>query len=395
MAYGDPGQTLSSAIQARRQNKEQQFFGNLLQYGMTAGGDFNIVNGKPVYTEGEALPDKTTLWNQYVSMKNNRISAADVQNFEAQYTQASAMRTQRQMAELNKMSMQGMSDKKIKDSIEGSPQLYNSLLDLVSTLESSGDEQAFAQAQMVRGYLPSTDKSIFEGLIEDPGMLGRVGLPLAIAGGAAGVNYLQQTPQEQIDAAKKARSDRASISKEIKEQKAKLSDTGRKPSLIKADLATANKNLNAEASKNVLQRNDQKMKDLKQKVADLKAEQKNANKKFTGNKAIQKKIDALEENRKGIKTVKPESRFASLKKQMPKGGLPGNILGYAALSQGGALGEYLGGDTGREVGRGAGNIGILGMLAKGAMTATPYGRFAQAALSIPTLIDIYNQAKGK
>ena len=49
MAYGDPGQSFSDVIHARRQNKEQQFFGNLLQYGMTAGGDFNIVDGEPVY----------------------------------------------------------------------------------------------------------------------------------------------------------------------------------------------------------------------------------------------------------------------------------------------------------------------------------------------------------
>ena len=395
MAYGDPGQSFSDVMLARKQGREQQFFGNLLQYGMTAGGDFNIVDGNPVYTGGTPMPDKTSLWNEYLRMKGNRISAADVQNFEAQYTQASAMRTQKQMSELSKMTMQGISDKKIKKSIEDSPELYNSLMDLVSTLESSGDEQAFAQAQLVRNYMPDTSKSLLGGLIEEPGFLGRAGIPLALAGGAAGASYLGQIPAEDVAAAKKARADRASISKEIREQKAKLVELGRKPSLIKADLATANKNLNAEAGKNVLQRNDQKMKDLRQRVADLKAEQKNANKKFTGNKAIQKKIDALEANRKGIKTIKPETRFASLKKKIPSGGLPGNILGYAALSQGGALGEYLGGDEGREIGRGAGNLGILGMLAKGAMTATPYGKIAQAAFAIPSLLDLYNQSQGK
>ena len=46
MAYGDPGQSFSDAMRANKQGREQRFFGNLLQYGMTAGGDFNIyVNG--------------------------------------------------------------------------------------------------------------------------------------------------------------------------------------------------------------------------------------------------------------------------------------------------------------------------------------------------------------
>ena len=74
---------------------------------------------------------------------------------------------------------------------------------------------------------------------------------------------------------------------------------------------------------------------------------------------------------------------------------PGGILGYAALGQGGALGEYLGGETGRETGRGLGNLGILAMLAKGAVGMSPWGRVAQTAFAIPSLIDLYQQSQGK
>ena len=137
---------------AAKQAKESNFFGNLLQYGMNASGEFDIVNGKPVYSGGEMMPDK-------------------IQTFESQYAQALAMKTQKQMEQINKLSIRGVSDKKIKKSIEEAPELYNSLMDLVSDLESSGDEQAFAQAQMVRQYLPDTSPSVIEGLIENPGML--------------------------------------------------------------------------------------------------------------------------------------------------------------------------------------------------------------------------------
>ena len=387
MAYGDPGQRISDLMIAAKQAKEQQFFSNLLQYGMTAGGDFDIVDGDPVYSGGAPMPDKTALWNQYVNMKNGRISPADIQAFEAQYTQASSMRTQRQMAELNKLSMRGVSDKKIRKSIKDSPGLYNNLLDLVSDLEASGDEQAFAQAQMVRGYLPDTDKSVLEGLAEEPGLLGRVGGPLAVAGGYAATQYLRATPQESIDAAKEARKDKAAISKEIKEQKGKLKDVGRKPSLIKADLKVANQNLNAESNKNVLQRNDQKMKDLRKKVADLKAEQSKAGKTTKGNVQIQKKIDALEANKKGIKVVKPEPRYKTLMKRIPKGGGAANILGYGLAGSGGAVGEYLGGETGRKYGRTAGNLIQLALSAKAGYAAP---LFAAAPLA-----DLYEQYQGR
>tara|TARA_Y100000004_G_scaffold84880_1_gene95264 strand:- start:8024 stop:9226 length:1203 start_codon:yes stop_codon:yes gene_type:complete len=400
MAYGDPGQRISDLFMAAKQAKESSFFGNLLQYGMNASGEFDIVNGEPVYSGGEMMPDKTELWNDYVKLRGGRVSPQDIQTFESQYAQALAMKTQKQMEQINKLSIRGVSDKKIKKSIEKAPELYNSLMDLVSDLESSGDEQAFAQAQMVRQYLPDTSPSVIEGLVEDPGMLGRVGLPVALAGGAYGAQYLSEIPQEQIDAAKKARADRASINKEINEQKAKLKGTGRRVSLIKSDLATANKNLNLEEKKHLLKRNDQKIKDLRKKVADLTAERNTATKAHKSNQAIQKKIDALEANRKGIKIVKPESRYATLMKKMPKSNAfsmasPGGILGYAALGQGGALGEYLGGETGREVGRGLGNLGILGMLAKGAVSMSPWGRVAQAAFAIPSLIDLYQQSQGK
>ena len=77
------------------------------------------------------------------------------------------------------------------------------------------------------------------------------------------------------------------------------------------------------------------------------------------------------------------------------GGLPGQILGYGLLSQGEALGEYLGGDAGGQVGRGAGNLGILGMLGATAMKAHPVGRIASLAFAAPSLMDLYSQSQGK
>jgi hypothetical protein len=389
MAYGDPGQSFADVMQARKAGKEQQFFGNLLQYGMSAGGQFDMVEGDPVYTGGTSMPNKTALWNSYVSMKGGRISAQDVQNFESQYTQASTMRTQKQMAELSKLKMKGATDSQIEDAIEDSPQLYQSLMDLVSDLESSGDENAFAQAQQVRAYLPGTGSPI-ENLMKEPGLMGRVGGPLALAGAVTGYGYLAGTPEEQIEAAKKATETRGETAKKIREERAKLQKIplGRDSKIIKRDLANANKALKSESNKNVLQRNDQKMKDLRAKVTALKNEQTSAKSTFNKRGKIRKTLTGLVEGKTA--KVTPEARYKTLGKTIKGyggGGLAGGILGYAALGQGGALGEYLGGETGGTVGRTVGNLGMLALSLRGG--------YAAPLLAAAPAYDLYQQLKGK
>jgi hypothetical protein len=397
MAYGDPGQSFTAALQARKAGQEQQFFGNLLQYGMSAGGQFDMVEGDPVYTGGTAMPNKTALWNSFVSMKGGRITAQDVQNFESQYTQASTMRTQKQMSELNKLKMRGATDSQIEDAIEESPILYQSLMDLVSDLEASGDENAFAQAQMVRAYLPDASPSLVEGMLEDPGLLGRIGGPLAMASAVAGGQYLMGTPAEQIQANKEARKLREQTIKDVRAERAKLIKLTppRSSADIKRDLSAANKALNTESNKNVLQRNDQKMKDLRNRVNNLKTEQKKAKQTSSKISKIRGNISKLASERAVLGPE--EARYKTLGKTMKPygGGLPGQILGYGLLSQGGALGEYLGGDAGREVGRGAGSLGILGMLGMGALKATPMGRATSLAFAVPSIMDLYSQSQGK
>tara|TARA_R100000808_G_scaffold15993_1_gene36450 strand:- start:25722 stop:26915 length:1194 start_codon:yes stop_codon:yes gene_type:complete len=397
MAYGDPGQSFADVMRARKAGREQQFFGNLLQYGMSAGGQFDMVDGAPVYTGGTPMPDKTALWNSFVSMKGGRISAQDVQNFESQYTQASAMRTQKQMSELNKLKMRGATDSQIEDAIEDSPQLYQNLLDLVSDLEASGDENAFAQAQAVRAYLPDASPSPIEGLIEEPGLLGRIGGPLALAGAVAGGQYLMGTPQDVIDANKEARKLREQTLKDVRAERAKLNKltVPRSAADIKKDLSIANKNLNAEANKNVLQRNDQKMKDLKARVNELKTEQKRSKTASAKISKIRGNISKLASERAAL--APEEARYKTLGRTMRPygGGLPAQILGYGLLSQAQSLGEYLGGDAGGQVGRGLGNLGILGMLGATALKAHPVGRIASLAFAAPSVMDLYSQAQGK
>ena len=73
---------------------------------------------------------------------------------------------------------------------------------------------------------------------------------------------------------------------------------------------------------------------------------------------------------KELKELKPlskgEARYKSYMKKIPKGakGLPTQILGYSALAQAGDIGEYLGGDVGRDVAETAGGLTFAGMAAK-------------------------------
>tara|TARA_Y100001973_G_C5184090_1_gene326727 strand:- start:648 stop:1742 length:1095 start_codon:yes stop_codon:yes gene_type:complete len=163
----------TSALQQRKANQEQEFYGSLLSNAMRAGGQFDVEDGNPIYT-ASPMQDKTESWNQFVQMKGGRISPADVQSFEAAWKQADAMKTQQQMQELGRLRLRGFDDNDIRDAVEDSPELYGSLMDMVSNLEMSGDENAMAQAAMVRQYLPTQSDTIGERFgeyaMENPGM---------------------------------------------------------------------------------------------------------------------------------------------------------------------------------------------------------------------------------
>ena len=325
--YGDIGTGIADVIQARKAQKEQGFYNSLLSYGMQSGGEFDIINNKPVFIPGGDMPTKSAMWNQLLQAKGGRLSAADVQQFEAAWKQANQMKSSEQLKGLKKLSDRGYSPKQIKKTIKDSPALFENLLDLVGDLEASGDENAFAQAQVVKGMLPSRDTGGLIGeMIEEPGFMGTFGAPLALAGATGLGQYLAGTPEDML----KARSDRAS----------ELSESRKEKSNLKRKISNAEKLLNKKdspAAKKVLTKSQESLKNLNQKIKDLKP------------------------------VPRAEARYKSLMKGMPKGttGLPAQILGYSALAQSGRLGKALGGETGESIGEDVGSLGLLGWGAMG------------------------------
>ena len=160
MAIYGQDMDFTTALRQRQANKEQDFYGSLLSNAMRAGGQFDVEDGTAFYT-GSPMQDKTESWNQFVQMKGGRISPADVQNFESAWKQANTMRSQQQIQELNRLRLRGFDDNDIRDTVEDSPELYGSLMDMVSNLESSGDENAMEQAAVVKQFLPGHDSDPF------------------------------------------------------------------------------------------------------------------------------------------------------------------------------------------------------------------------------------------
>ena len=171
-SYGQ-GVNFTSAMQQHQANKEQQFYGSLLSNAMQSGGQFDIEEGNPVYTS-TPMQDKTQSWNEFVRMKGGRLAPGDVQNFESAWTQANAMKTQQQMKEIGRLRLRGYDINDIQDTVENSPELYGNLMDMVSNLEMSGDENGMAQAAMVRQFLPTQSDTMGEQFaeyaMENPGM---------------------------------------------------------------------------------------------------------------------------------------------------------------------------------------------------------------------------------
>lgn len=153
---------LAENIQAARERKEANYYNNMLAYGMNASGTFSEEDGKLQYSGG-SMPDKTEMWNQFLAMKNGRITQQDIANFEASWKQANMVKTSSAIKELGKLSNMGYSPEKISKVIKEDEGLYNNLLDMVSDLEMSGDDNAIMQAENLKSYFPKEDKGFFGG----------------------------------------------------------------------------------------------------------------------------------------------------------------------------------------------------------------------------------------
>ena len=374
-------ETLASIRSQHQSNQEQQFFTGLMQYGINSGGQFDIENNTPIYTGGAELPPKTVLWNQFVTMKGGRLSAMDVQNFEAQYAQAKAMKSQKQMEELQKLRLRGFSDKKIEKAIESSPQLYNNLIDMVSDLQSSGTPEGLQQAEALRTYLPDMTPSKVEKLMDEGiGVKGILGGALGIGATTAAVNFLRGVSP---DAAKEARTKYKSDVSNVKAQR----------ELNKKNIASTNKQLNEERmklvkeqNKDVARRSDTKISQHKNKIDELRTKaQKLKDTKFTT---------------KDIRYTPPESRLKTMTGKIP-GGVKGfgGLMGLSLLP---SAGEYLGDEEGREIGETARDVGLAGLAGRTLMgipaTPTPLGVATKLAgaslLGYPAAKNLLNQYFG-
>jgi hypothetical protein len=149
--------TLLEAVQQRRRNTEDAFFAQLMRHGFRSQPEFDTTGKTPKYLGGlSKMPSKTQLWNQYVALKKGRISTQDLMMFEQYYRNAKAMHQESQFRGLQKLSLQGdYTPKQITSMVQETPELYNNLLDMVSDLESKGDEEGLAAGETIRQFLPN------------------------------------------------------------------------------------------------------------------------------------------------------------------------------------------------------------------------------------------------
>jgi hypothetical protein len=366
--YGDPGTGLADIIQSRKANKEQSFYNSLLSYGMEAGGEFEIVNDTPVFTPGGDMPTKSAMWNQLLQAKGGRLSAADIQQFESAWKQANQMKTSKQLQGLNKLALRGYSPDEVKQTIEDSPVLYNNLLDLVGNLESSGDDNAFEQAQVVKGMLPEVDRGGIVGeMYRDPGIMARLGVPAAALGVAYGASRMlpgQNVIQHQRDVIRDMRTNRT-------QRRALGHQIKRAENFIKTKPDT------------------KFISTAKNKLADYKAQAKVLDDRHSSLLSSKKDLTRMT----GVKSL--HGKYQRL------GGFGKTAVGmggYYGLSQLGALGEALGGETGRDVGETAGSAGLLGWGLSGlkGLRAAPHPylkALGYAPLAAQGAYQLYNRYK--
>ena len=152
---------LRESIESVRRNKENSFYTNLMQYGLRSEPQFDISGNTPKYIGGaSAMPSKTQLWNQFIQLKGGRLAPQDLATFEQYYRNAFAAHQSNQIKGLQQLEMRGYSPKKIKNLVKDPPDLYNNLMDMVSSFENRGDEEGMMASAQIRQYLPSTEKGV-------------------------------------------------------------------------------------------------------------------------------------------------------------------------------------------------------------------------------------------
>ena len=321
---------------------------------MTAGGDFNIVEGKPVYTGGIPMPDKTQLWNEFLSMKGNRLTAADVQNFESQYTQVSAMRNQKQLQELNKLRAKGYSDRKIQDAVANNEVLYENLLDLTNELASSGDPEAIQQAMQMEQYMPQIDEGgyLFGG-DADPrdASMTTIGLgATALAGKYAYDKF--GNPTKLTADQKKAYHNKLQDAKRPNTEARIKAENEMKDN--KKTLKSKSQVIKDKASKLKQPNKSKPLQKLKAEESELKKKNSKLKKDVKGYRDANKKIS------QGKVVPKPES-YAGKNKYKFKGGpspLTSIVASIMAPELGKGLGGVVGGDKGAEIGGEVAGVGV-------------------------------------
>ena len=146
---------LSEAIAQRQQNAENQFFTNLMQFGMNNDPVFDTSCDTPVYKgDSMPLPSKTEIWNQYVQIKGGRLSPQDLGLFEQYYNSVVGAKEQNTLKGLQNLANRGYEAKDIRKIVKDTPDLYNNLLDMISDAEATQTPEGLQQAAAIKSFIP-------------------------------------------------------------------------------------------------------------------------------------------------------------------------------------------------------------------------------------------------
>jgi hypothetical protein len=146
---------LSEAIAQRQQNAENQFFTNLMQFGMNNDPVFDTSGDAPVYKgDSMPLPSKTEIWNQYVQIKGGRLSPQDLGLFEQYYNSVVGAKEQNTLKGLQNLANRGYEAKDIRKIVKDTPDLYNNLLDMISDAEATQTPEGLQQAAAIKSFMP-------------------------------------------------------------------------------------------------------------------------------------------------------------------------------------------------------------------------------------------------
>ena len=357
-------------IQQYNLNQEKDYAGNLLGYAMGSGGDFSMVGDTPQFTPGGNMPTKTEAWNTYLQMKGGKVTGQDLAKFNQLYTQAQGIQTQNQIQELQKLSLQGAEPDEIQDLVGNNDQMYNNMLDMITGLEGSGNEQAFQQAQMLKGYLPQEESAGLIGDMFDEGLsLGGVAaLGAAGFGGMKAREYAMGRAPEAMEDYKKAYKAKMGPSRETaRADQAKLNRLVQK----RADLL--NKGGVPEIQKQLMNK----------AIA-------TQQKKVHGSWTALKNLD--------IRGQAPLTRGQRASQWLGKGGRGGlGMLAYLAAQP---VGEALGGEKGGKIARGGVSLAMLGQAAR-TLGPMAMGKGIHGSILGALLMggfgayDLYNQSQGE